>query len=190
MKSSNTFCFFVSDPLRVPVLAEFAAAAKIGDRVDAARIEKDPARRAEEVRRHADAVAAVSVEQRRVAAVERHAFAPDDVDRNLRAVARARRYARDLHVVEVDRAGDLHAHGGVTPVRRAAMKGAGRQVGLDAVNEIAFDRLHLVHRRDRRQRRRRRAAGHRDRTAAASMVRRRGSGPPSPGRQTRSDPRR
>ena len=69
----------------VPVFAELAAASNIRHHINAAAIEPEPARKIE-IRRHADAVAAVAVKQRRVLPVPFHSFPENDVERNLRAV--------------------------------------------------------------------------------------------------------
>ena len=76
-------------PLLAPLLAELAAAADVGQRVDHAAVEQAQAAR-REGRRHRHAVGAVGVEQHRRRAVERHALPVDERDRHLRAVARRR----------------------------------------------------------------------------------------------------
>ena len=69
----------------MPLLAELAAAAQIGDRVDAAHLEPHQPADAER-RRERDVEAAVAVEQRRMAAVELDVLAVHDEHRDLGAV--------------------------------------------------------------------------------------------------------
>src|SRR5258708_21630205 len=76
----------------VPGLAEFAAAAHMGDGVDHAAVEKAQAIRTK-VDWDGNAVAAVAVEEQRSAGVARSVAAIDDGERNARAVGRCRRPA-------------------------------------------------------------------------------------------------
>src|SRR5215469_4811877 len=69
----------------VPFLAELATASNVCHHVHAATIEPKPPRKIK-VRRHADSVAAVRVEQRRVVSVALHSFSTKDVQWNFRAV--------------------------------------------------------------------------------------------------------
>src|SRR5882724_9888484 len=73
----------------VPGLAEFAAAAHVGDGVDHAAVEQ-----AQAIRTEADwngnAVAAVAVEEQRSAGVPRSVAAIDDGERNAGAIRRGR----------------------------------------------------------------------------------------------------
>src|SRR5258705_9475667 len=71
----------------VPGLAEFAAAADVGDGIDHAAVEQAQAIRTE-ADRNGDSVAAVAVEQQRSARVARSFAAIDDGDRNARAAGR------------------------------------------------------------------------------------------------------
>src|SRR5882724_5159020 len=73
----------------VPGLAEFAAAAHVGDGVDHAAVEQAQAIRTE-ADWNGDAVAAVAVEQQRSGGVARGVAAIDDRKGNARAVGRCR----------------------------------------------------------------------------------------------------
>src|SRR5438552_4389961 len=70
--------FFRELPLLVPRFAEFAAAAKIGNRVDASVIEPNAALHSE-ARLQTDVVPAVSAEVRRICSVELPILAMNDV---------------------------------------------------------------------------------------------------------------
>ena len=67
MKSSNTFCLSLEHAGAVPRLAVLAAAAQVGQRVDAAALQPATTR-AHEGRRHRDVEPAVAGEERRVRA--------------------------------------------------------------------------------------------------------------------------
>ena len=86
----------------VPILAELAAAAEVGDGVDAALLQPDLANHIE-ARHLAAAVAAVAVENRWVLAVEFCVLLLDDVERNPRAVLRDGDFANHLAIAEVGR---------------------------------------------------------------------------------------
>ena len=92
----------------MPRLAELAAAAHIGDGIDAAVIEPQPQHR-RKVGRHAETVAAVAVEQRRVAAVARRILARNDGHRHPGAVLRHRVFAADKRVLHIERIAAVEA---------------------------------------------------------------------------------
>src|SRR6202040_2622904 len=114
----------------MPRLAELAAAAHVGDGIDAAVIEPQPQHR-RKVGRHADAVAAVTVEQRRVAAVAWRTLARNDGHRHPSAVLRHRILAADDRVLHVER---------ITAVEARARELVGRRmVEIDvARSDIAY----------------------------------------------------
>ena len=88
-------------PRPMPRLAEFAAAAKIRDHVDPARIVEGEVRR-DEPRGHRDVEAAVAVEERRMGTTGVEVLAMDDEHRDLRAVLRGRVNAADDDRLGVD----------------------------------------------------------------------------------------
>ena len=81
----------------VPFFAELAAASNIRHDVDAAAIEPKPPRKIK-IGRHADAVAAVAVEQRRILSVALRSFSGNDVERNFGAILRRRELAPHFDV--------------------------------------------------------------------------------------------
>src|SRR5436190_23285979 len=76
--------FFGEIASLVPLLTEFSAASNVCHHVHATAIEPEPSRKIE-IRRHADAVAAIAVKQRRILSVPLHSFSENDVEWNLGA---------------------------------------------------------------------------------------------------------
>src|ERR1051325_8604971 len=103
----------------VPCVAVLAAAADVRHRVDAALLDPEHAAGLE-IGLHADAVAAVAVEEERCLAVERHALPDQDAHWNTRAIAGRDEFAPHFHAREVG--------GGLERERRRRNRVRGRVV--------------------------------------------------------------
>ena len=142
---------------KMPGLAELAAAADDRDRINPAAVEPSPRARAQKAWPHADAVAAIAVEDGRVVAVEHGALLADDIDRHLGAVLRRRRLDRHLHVIEavgsgISEFGFFRRLGRVIPARHIARP----QIAAHRVDQAAV--RHCRHLADRGRRRQRKEA--------------------------------